>query len=79
MAKQTEQKRNVVADWRGPKSICACGHVGDGRESQHEGTVPGLVDNGHGRCLEGGCPCTRFTFKRWTGAFRAALNDAHVA
>jgi len=72
------EKRDVVAAWHGPKSVCECEHVGDGNETQHEGTVPGLVDNGHGRCLEAGCPCTRFTFKQWTGAFRTALQDAKV-
>jgi hypothetical protein len=68
---------NVVKTWQGPKAVCECGHVGDGRWSQHAGTLT-IIENGHGRCFEAGCECKRFTFKRWTAAFRNALNRAGV-
>jgi hypothetical protein len=72
-----DSKVNVVKTWQGPKGVCECGHVGDGRWSQHAGT-PLIIENGHGKCLEGDCACGRFTFKRWTNAFRDALRRAGV-
>lgn len=46
-----------------PKSVCTCGHRGDGCASDHAGVL------GHGRCLYAGCKCTKFTWKRWTHEF----------
>ena len=40
-----------------PKSMCYCGHTGDGANSQHGGLM------GHGPCLE--CDCIQFTWKGW--------------
>ena len=65
----------VVKTWQGSKSVCTCGHTGDGRWSQHTGR-PTMVQNGHGRCLEPGCKCGQFTWGKWTGAFQDALHDA---
>jgi len=79
MASKDKQFRTeqVVKTWQGPKGVCTCGHVGDGCWSQHEGTLR-LLQNGHGRCLESGCKCARFTFDRWTGNFVVALKEAGV-
>lgn len=54
------EKRVVrAAAYRGPKSRCVCGHVGDGPDSQHE---EGIVLSGHGRCFFPHCGCRRFSF-----------------
>ena len=53
----------------GPKSICACGHTGDGPNSQHItdgeslGSLPADDDpnQGHGACT--GCDCQKFIWK----------------
>lgn len=46
---------------RGGKSICSCGHLGDGAESEHEDTY----QDGHGACMVEGCRCRQFTWVRW--------------
>lgn len=44
-----------------PKSICTCGHTGDGAQSQHTGF------GGHGACIfDGGACCGQFSWARWT-------------
>jgi hypothetical protein len=52
-----------------PKSVCKCGHTGDGNESSHLGR---LVDNGHGKCML--CPCQQFTWKKFLPAFQEFLD-----
>lgn len=47
----------------GPKSLCACGHTGDGENSDHAGDE---VLSGKGTCLVPGCACVRFTWKQFT-------------
>jgi hypothetical protein len=42
----------------GAKSVCTCGHTGDGPRSCHNGF------NGHGPCAI--CDCEQFTWARWT-------------
>ena len=49
------------------KSMCTCGHIGDGAKSQHDGI------NGHGRCIEPGCDCIQFTWKFWLPHYQAWL------
>jgi hypothetical protein len=44
-----------------PQSVCTCGHVGDGANSQHKATVA----EGHGACMVRECKCKRFTWKRY--------------
>lgn len=58
----------------GPKSICKCGHVGDGTISQHHGSV---IAPGHGGCKVEGCNCIQFTWAGWTEEFKtfAGLRD----
>ena len=55
----------------GPKSICKCGHLGDGNFSDHEDA---LIDRGHGKCKV--CDCKMFEWRRFTPAFTEVLNKA---
>lgn len=54
----------------GPKSICTCGHTGDGAKAQHTGF------GGHGACfatpLDGRneCKCGQFSWKGWTEEYK---------
>ncbi len=65
----------LPAAWNAPKSICECGHTGDGPRSDHAARFA----EGHGRCTVTGCGCPQFTWARFTetyicanpGAFRA--------
>jgi hypothetical protein len=64
---ETEQLRSR-ATAVGGKSVCACGHLGDGPNSQHHGTKLGSVgkiNNGHGKCCVEGCLCAQFTWAGW--------------
>ena len=58
-----------------PKSICTCGHTGDGEDSQHEGQVVGPLhlNNGHGSCKVKGCDCQQFTWKEFLPWFEERL------
>ena len=58
--------------YKEPKSVCACGHPGDGPDSQHTGV------NGHGACFHAGCKCKQFTWSRFTAAFTLFLVDNGV-
>jgi len=60
-----------VCHWDGPKSICSCGHPGDGSNSSHAGSI------GHGECLL--CPsgrCQRFTWGGFYDSYKNALEAA---
>ncbi len=62
------ERKMRAAQWyseRHPKSICKCGHAGDGGNSEHAG----LFAKGHGRCLAAGCDCEKFTWAASTEAF----------
>jgi hypothetical protein len=61
-----------IKKWPFPKSICTCGHAGDGRNSNHKdsGFAPG-----HGACNVAGCQCRQFTWNNWTPAFQDLLNE----
>lgn len=54
-----------ISNFVGPKSICQCGHTGDGENSEHGPTVA----QGHGRCNVPGCLCAHFRWKAYTLAF----------
>jgi hypothetical protein len=50
----------------GPKSICLCGHTGDGEHSDHADVGRHPTGAGKAGCLVNGCRCQRFTWKQWT-------------
>lgn len=70
---------NLRPEFRGARSLCVCGHTGDGEESQHDAScrdAVGIVgDDGSGRCTIHGCACFRFTWKSWTPEYRAYLQE----
>ena len=52
----------------GPKSICQCGHLGDGEGGDHE---DGIFLKGHGRCKI--CDCSMFQWKRFVSSFEELI------
>lgn len=54
----------------GPRSLCVCGHTGDGERSQHGNEN---FNSGSGECLVNGCGCARFTWKGWTKKYENFL------
>jgi len=48
-----------------PRSICSCGHTGDGMGSQHDAD-PVTGNAGLGPCQMPGCPCVGFQFDHFT-------------
>lgn len=59
-------------DFNGPRSICSCGHDGDGPNSQHTGAI------GHGFCMHPDCHCRCFTWMCFTSEFETFLRDKGV-
>lgn len=59
---QLQVFENGPVQWSGPKSVCLCGHTGDGGESQHD-------DNGE--CLV--CKCEKFTWVAFVPEFQKKL------
>jgi len=60
--------------WKGrPKSICTCGHTGDGPNSQHADRY-GL---GHGACKVEGCNCKQFTWDKFIEKGKDVLSHYH--
>ena len=58
-------------------SVCACGHTGDGRGSQHDAAYAvGVIEGGHGACLATGCTCRCFTWAGFTPEFEETLKSA---
>lgn len=55
--------------FHGPKSVCTCGHSGDGPNSLHSDRVNG-VSPGHGACLMESCPCQKFTWHSFTPEYK---------
>jgi hypothetical protein len=45
------------------RSLCDCGHTGDGPNSQHED----LIQQGHGPCRQ--CDCQRFRWVKFLPEF----------
>ncbi len=41
------------------KSLCTCGHSGDGTNSMHGGYI------GHGPCRYAGCDCQKFSWAKF--------------
>ena len=61
---------SLIEDFIGPKSVCTCGHSGDGMKSDHQDRFGA----GHGACKV--CKCAQFTWKGWTDEFRSLMLDA---
>jgi len=62
----------MTMNLKGPKSICVCGHSGDGLNSQHAT----IIAPGHAHCTVPGCQCQKFTWARYANEYLAALyND----
>ena len=61
-AEVRNERRHRLLVTLGAKSICQCGHTGDGPQSDHAGSL------GHHGCMIQGCGCQRFAWGRWTGA-----------
>ncbi len=54
------------------KSICICGHTGDGTGSKHHDRFPGsAVAAGHGGCVL--CRCQKFSWNGWLPWYSLAL------
>jgi len=68
---------STVKEYKGPKSICACGHTGNGPDSDHGNPKGewGELAPGHGCCSVPGCTCTQFTWVGWTPEFEAFLKQ----
>jgi len=77
-------KLKISMNYVGPKSICACGHAGDGR-GLADGAASGEAVSlhagpfGHGSCMHGRCKCKKFTWDHHTQAFTRALVGAEDA
>lgn len=54
---------SIAYSEKAPKSVCSCGHHGDGNNSWHADNGPAM---GHGACGHAGCCCPRFTWAGWT-------------
>lgn len=69
---------NLRETWRTPKSMCQCGHTGDGHDSDHgsDSAIISQLSPGHGRCSVKGCGCKHFSFKAFTPEFQKALDEA---
>lgn len=58
-----------------PKSVCTCGHTGDGANAQHQGF------GGHGACQAtppdgiNECQCGQFSWRGWTPEYRRFMAD----
>ena len=57
----------MPSEYDKPRSICRCGHTGDGPGSQHGKILE--KDDGGGKCNVKGCDCDRFTWKNFTKDF----------
>lgn len=57
----------------GHKSLCTCGHTGDGDGSQHMDV--GITGDGQGKCKVNGCNCQRFTWKQFTKKYENFLES----
>jgi hypothetical protein len=64
---------NFPKTYDAPKSICTCGHTGDGPDSQHDASEFGV--KGHGPCHVEGCTeCVQFSWAAWTPDYAVVLD-----
>ena len=67
-------KGDTMDEYNKPKSICTCGHNGDGPKSKHKD----ILDNdGGGECKVKGCSCSRFTWANFTEEFEEYIKGGH--
>lgn len=73
-ARRKAKLLEVSQAYVGPKSVCSCGHPGDGagmskdyQTSLHEGLF------GHGECMVNDCKCQKFQFKSFLPQFEAVV------
>lgn len=66
--------KNKSREFVGPKSICFCGHTGDGNGSEHHDETLVKGHGGSGKCRIKGCLCERFTWKLFTKKFNHYLS-----
>ena len=69
MLSDTERRILDVLMKHKAKSVCVCGHVGDGEHTAHFDTF----QFGHGACKVEGCDCQQFTWARWTEEMQRAI------
>lgn len=72
----TDPQIKKLVEWSkvNPRSLCICGHSGDGGHSYHAGVLGVL---GHGACTFEDCACSKFTWAGWSVSycfFRAQLD-----
>lgn len=65
------KKQEFTRTYKRAKSLCTCGHTGDGPNSNH---FDGGFVQGHEACRVKDCGCPRFTWTAWCAEFAAALN-----
>ena len=53
----------------GPKSICSCGHTGDGIITQHHDSI----SPGHAECKVKDCLCAQFTWVMWEPEYKKMM------
>jgi hypothetical protein len=63
-----QEKKAATFAQSSPKSICKCGHTGDGSNSEHTEGEQGVAP-GHGHCLVNRCKCSKFTWAKFTKTF----------
>ena len=68
----TQSLADFAKSFTEPKSLCKCGHDGDGSVSDHKDAALGLA-KGHGACKVADCPCKRFTWVSYSPSFKLAL------
>jgi hypothetical protein len=60
-----------MARWLKPRSVCKCGHTGDGLNSEHADRVA----EGHGECKVSNCGCFQFTWDGFTPEYMSHMNQ----
>ena len=61
-----KKDRPLIKRYPKPRSLCTCGHKGEGPKSEHRGR------KGNGACLVKGCECIEFT---WASFLPEYLRD----
>ncbi|RPI56246.1 MAG: hypothetical protein EHM49_00725 [Deltaproteobacteria bacterium] len=66
-----KEQRKYLNEYDKGKSICTCGHLGDGSPSSH---ITGLDGQpGHGACRVRGCLCEKFTWADYSDEYKEYL------